>query len=71
MKEPLLDLTYRMLDESDLKYREIAIGAGVDFNWLIKFKFRRIAEPGVGKVQAVYDFLRTGKKRPRSDEHAA
>jgi hypothetical protein len=70
-KEPLLDETYRMLDESELKYREIAAGAGVDFNWFLKFKFRQIAEPGVKKVQAVCDFLRSGKKRVRSDDHAA
>lgn len=70
-KEPLLDAAYRMLDESKLKYREIAAGAGVDFNWLVKFKQRDIKEPGVSKVQAVYDFLRSGKRRIPSDDHAA
>lgn len=63
MKEPLLDVTYRLLDACELTYREIAAGAGVDINWVAKFKQRAIAEPGVMKVQAVYDFLRTGKKR--------
>lgn len=69
-EESLLDEAYRLLDGSELKYREIAAGAGVDFNWLVKFKQRSIREPGVSKVQAVCDFLR-GKKGVRSRNHAA
>lgn len=68
-RQNLLELTYQLLDASDLKYREIATGARVDINWLAKFKQRAIAEPGVTKVQAVYDFLRTSKKSAR--DHAA
>jgi hypothetical protein len=70
-RQNLLDQTYRLLDKSALTYREIAAGAGVDFNWFLKFKFRRIAEPGVSKVQAVFDFLSTEKDRIRSGNHAA
>jgi hypothetical protein len=55
--EPLLDRTYRLLDATDLTYRQVAAGADVDMNWLAKFKQRAIAEPGVGKVQRVHDFL--------------
>jgi hypothetical protein len=57
MNEPLLDKTYRLLDETDLTYRQIASGAAVDMNWLAKLKQRAITEPGVGKVQRVHDFL--------------
>lgn len=69
-KRNLLDLTYRLLDESELKCREIAAGAGVDMNWLFKLKQRAIGEPGVTKVQAVYDFL-SSKKSVRPRDHAA
>jgi hypothetical protein len=69
-RQNLLNLTYQLLDDSTLKYREIASGSGVDINWLAKFKQRAIAEPGVTKVQAVYDFLRS-KRIPRSRNHAA
>jgi hypothetical protein len=69
-RQNLLELTYQLLDESQLKYREIAAGAGVDINWLAKFKQRAIGEPGVTKVQAVYDFLRS-KRNTRDRKHAA
>jgi len=68
--QPLLESTYRLLDKTDLKAREIATGAGVDLNWLYKLQQRAIGEPGVMKVQAVYDFLRS-KKRARERDHAS
>jgi len=55
--ESLLARTYRLLDASNLTYREIAAGAGVGIEWLAKFKQRSIDEPGVNKVQALHDFL--------------
>ena len=55
--EPLLLETYRVLDATNLTYRQIAEGCGVDVNWLMKFKQRQIKEPGVTKVQRVRDFL--------------
>lgn len=57
MTENLLERTYQLLDSSDLTYSEIADGAGVDINWLAKFKQRAIGEPGISKVQGVHDFL--------------
>lgn len=71
-KRNLLGVTYQLLDASDLTYREIAAGAGVDINWVAKLKQRGIGEPGVTKVQAVYDFLSSLKRRtrPHSDAHA-
>ena len=61
----LLEQTYALLDVTQLKYREIADGARVDENWLVKFALRSIASPGAARVQNVYDFLSTGKKVAR------
>lgn len=55
--EALLPQTYRLLDDTNLTYRQIAEDCGVDANWLMKFKQRKIKEPGVTKVQQVRDFL--------------
>lgn len=57
MTQNLLERTYQLLDSSELTYSEIADGAGVDINWLAKFKQRAIGEPGISKVQGVHDFL--------------
>lgn len=57
LTETLLERTYRLLNASRLTYREIAVGAGVDINWLSKFKQELIGEPGVSKVQNLHDFL--------------
>jgi hypothetical protein len=70
-RQNLLGSTYQLLDESTLKYREIAAGSGVGFNWLIKFSRREIEEPGVKKVQAVYDFLLRSRRNIRDSGHAA
>ena len=66
LTENLLERTYRLLDDSDLTYAQISAGAGVDINWLSKFKQRAIGEPGVSKVQGVHDFLATRKMPRRS-----
>lgn len=58
----LLDATYALLDATDKTYDEIAKGARVDRNWLIKFALRKIASPGAARVQNVYDFLSTGQQ---------
>jgi hypothetical protein len=55
--ETLLEKTYRLLDASRLTYREIAAGAAVDINWLGKLKQRAIADPGVGKIERLHNFL--------------
>jgi hypothetical protein len=69
-RENLLGRTYQLLDQTELNCREIAEGTGVDINWLFKFRKRAIGEPGVTKVQAVYDFLRS-RKSVRARDHAA
>lgn len=55
--EPLLNRTLRLIEESNLTYRQIAEGASVDMNWLAKLRQGAIEEPGVHKVQRVHDFL--------------
>jgi predicted XRE-type DNA-binding protein len=66
----LLQRTYELIDQSPLSQRQIAAGAGVGREWFAKFSQRRIPSPGVTKVQAVYDFLRS-KKSIRARDHAA
>lgn len=58
----LLQRTYELIDKTSLTRRQVAAGAGVKIDWFAKFKQRRIESPGAPKVQAVYDFLRTGKQ---------
>lgn len=65
----LIDETYALLDANAERslperktYTEIAVGARVDRNWLIKFALRKIRSPGASKVQNVYDFMSTGQK---------
>jgi hypothetical protein len=58
----LLNETYALLDVTKFTYREIADGARVDVNWLVKFALRSIASPGAARVQNVHDFLATGRK---------
>lgn len=71
----LINETYVLLDATPKTYDEVAEGARVDRNWLIKFAHRKIASPGASKVQNLYDFLSTGRKvatkpvRIRSQSH--
>lgn len=58
----LLNDTYALLENTEKTYREIAKGADVSFNWLIKFAAKSIPSPGVLLVQRVHDFLLTGRK---------
>lgn len=58
----LLDETYSLLDTTPKTYDEIAKGARVDRNWLIKFALRKIASPGAARVQNVHDFLASGRQ---------
>lgn len=58
----LLEETYALLDTTPLTYREIAAGAKVGREWLVKFSLRSIPSPGAPLVQNVYDFLSTGRK---------
>ena len=51
--------TLQMLDKTPRTRVELAKLTGVDREWLAKFHQRRIPNPGVLHVQAVYDFLIT------------
>lgn len=62
----LLDETYQLIDSTPETYREIAAGAEVDFNWLIKFGSRSIGSPGVLLVQRVHDYLAKGRKSAKT-----
>ena len=56
--DTLLARTYRLLDATNLTYRQISEGARVNRHWLEKFKQRVVSErAGVGDVQRVHDFL--------------
>lgn len=56
--EPLLDSTYRLLFATNLNYRQLAEGTGLDKNWIEKFKQRVISKgAGIDKVQRLHDFL--------------
>lgn len=53
----LLDKTKLLLKQSMLEPVEIAAGANVSYDWLIKLKSDKIKDPSVNKVQAVYEYL--------------
>lgn len=59
----MLDRTYRLLDSTNLTYREIATGAEVGFEWLKSLASRRIGEPGTSKIQRLHDFLVASHKQ--------
>lgn len=54
----MLDETYRLLDQCNLTYEEIARGAGVNVWWLRKLAIRTFDDPGTRRVERVYRFLR-------------
>ncbi len=73
MDGTVLDQTYRLLDESDITLREIAVGADVNYWWLTKLKQRRFEEPGVKRIERLHRFLsqRSGSLSPKKERAAA
>lgn len=65
MEKPLLDRTYRLLDDSTLTYRQISEGAGVGYEWLKSFASRRRTRPLLDPVQKLHDFLATQRRTRR------
>lgn len=55
--DTLLGSTFQLLDATELTYPQIEAATGLDRNWLAKLKQRRIAEPGVTKIQRLHDYL--------------
>jgi hypothetical protein len=53
----LLEETQRLLQETDKPLLEIYRETGLNFYWLRKMASRSIPEPGVNKVQKLYEYL--------------
>lgn len=53
-----LSTTTDMLRSTSIPLAEIAISAKVELRWLYKFKDGYFQDPGVTKVQRIYEFLR-------------
>lgn len=53
-----LSTTTDMLRSTSIPLAEIAVSAKVELRWLYKFKDGYFQDPGVTKVQRIYDFLR-------------
>lgn len=65
----LLDKTKVLLPvaKSQMSLREIAVGAGVGFEWLRKFDDGTSKHPSVVRVQALHDFLDRTLTEPREN----
>jgi hypothetical protein len=53
----LMERTLTLLDSANLSLPEIYAKTGISFYWLRRFKSRKIADPSVNRVQALYEFL--------------
>lgn len=56
-KSSLLDATLTLLCRSELPLETIAHKIGVRYDWLVRVKSGRTPNPGVIRVQALYEFL--------------
>lgn len=61
-----LSTTTDMLRSTSIPLAEIAASAKVELRWLYKFKDGYFHDPGVTKVQRIYEFLR--KKQGATQE---
>jgi hypothetical protein len=52
-----LSTTTDMLRSTSIPLAEVATSAKVELRWLYKFKDGSFRDPGVTKVQRIYDFL--------------
>ena len=52
-----LSTTTDMLRSTSIPLAEVATSAKVELRWLYKFKEGSFRDPGVTKVQRIYDFL--------------
>ena len=53
----LLDETLKLIKQCELPRRELARQSGVGYEWLCKIDQGRIKDPGVKRVQTLYNFL--------------
>ena len=51
--------TYRLLQALDPSVSQLIEGTGLKERWLRKFINREFSDPGVNKVQKLYNYLRT------------
>jgi len=49
--------TLKLLKNSNISMEEISQGTGIKLRWLYYFRNEQLGEPGVDKVQAIYDYL--------------
>ena len=69
MERPLLQKTRELLENCELGLTEIANMSGLGYEWLKKFKAEQIPDPGVKRVETLYNFLAArrvdgAKKKP-------
>lgn len=55
----MLDYVLDRLNSCPQTYREIAEATGVKYDWLCRLAQRRIPEPGVSKIQALFDYFQS------------
>ena len=53
----LLDETLKLIKQCELPRRELARQSGVGYEWLCKVDQGRIKDPGISRVQKLYNFL--------------
>jgi hypothetical protein len=57
----LLTETRRLLKERNQKLMDIQAATGISFFWLRRFNSGEIQEPGVNRIQTLYEYL-SGRK---------
>ena len=53
----LLDETLKLIRKCELPRRELARQSGIGYEWLCKVDQGRIKDPGIRRVQKLYNFL--------------
>lgn len=59
----LLERTYELLDNCDMSAPKIAKAAGLNQEWVSKFRQRRKPNPGVRTVQQLHDWLADDERK--------
>lgn len=71
----LYETTIQLIRSSELKLSDIASGAKVGKRWLAGLLAGRYSDPGVKKIQRLYDFLTaqsgTANRRHKTDRRAS
>lgn len=59
MKNNLYEETIHLLEQAELTVEEIGRGVGMSGRWVRKVREGQIKDPGVNKIQRLYEFLST------------